>query len=712
MPIVPSGQQIALQGSNLANVTLDGSTDLLNTTMTVGSVGVDFYYQLKKQLSGSSTIYYEGFDAKGGTAYGFASTFAKEAGRLYDSGASAHSATTSYPAGFGTGGGNSNTIFATTTGGGGVFGYGKPHPLTSVLTLYGSYYWQYMGMGSNLSSTSAIGSGSNLKWQSASGNYWVVEQLLWFKNTDTSGKFIDEDNQSFASSHNPVAGTDPDYNGSHITSDDNTNSVMICICEKTDSNYNTNPNNIAYGSAGIVPRFNSDVIFGSIVINGVLELELGQATASSVLPDIGTSNYNRYSFEWKGLTDAQINSLGTSGTVSIKIKSPKFTGNYNNGIAEEFPYPSTDSVQSSNVEISEYYRTSNNINSAAYVQFDQDNTGGSKGSTSLPASGQIKLSDFYKVRRNFEGKLTTGIQTGTCFTKGCVAPTYYGFKPTSSFFGEFPAGTVQAYSINSSGSYSTDTVLTQHGHNLAQYETTSPGNNVFSGWDQVDTISTGASGGRFVSGTVYGNAYQDRGSGTWSGTVIIRARDADTDFIYQELTASVSNSYQSFLRSPGSLRSMGSFDFFFKAGSNVVFEAGCTTNHGHSSCIKVFSGTLTHNRLKVPTLFNEDITGFYWYSNALYLTVRGRHKQNAFHRLSIWTNSTQRPGDGSSSSASLTVSTNYALAYNVTDTGEDSTSTTSWTWTNITTNPFGTTKGQVNMFEMQAFHKLENDDVP
>ena len=75
-------------------------------------------------------------------------------------------------------------------------------------------------------------------------------------------------------------------------------------------------------------------------------------------------------------TDAQLTTMGTSGTVNVKLSSASTTGTFNNGIAEEFG-----GADSSDVRISHYYRGGTHVPSTA--------------SANIPTSGEIAFSDFY-----------------------------------------------------------------------------------------------------------------------------------------------------------------------------------------------------------------------------------------------------------------------------------------------------------------------------
>jgi hypothetical protein len=165
---------------------------------------------------------------------------------------------------------------------------------------------------------------------------------------------------------------------------------------------------------------------------------------------------------------------------------------------------------------------------------------------------------------------------------------------TGNYLGNFAGDFLGNFTGNyvGLGSTTSPTVLTQHGKNLAQYEAASPGNGAFSGWDTVFTMSGVPSGFTLTTGNIQGNAYQDRGSGSWGGTLYLRAVDVSTGVELQRRTVTVNASTQSFLRAPGALKSLGSFSFTTPASGSIRFEAGCQTNHGHSSCIEVFTATV------------------------------------------------------------------------------------------------------------------------
>ena len=97
-------------------------------------------------------------------------------------------------------------------------------------------------------------------------------------------------------------------------------------------------------------------------------------------------------------TDAQITSMGTSGTVNVKLSSASTTITANNGIAEEFGGNDSD-----NVAISHYYRGGTYVPSTA--------------SSNIPTSGEIAFSDFYGtsdivVPSNIHATSLTAGQTG------------------------------------------------------------------------------------------------------------------------------------------------------------------------------------------------------------------------------------------------------------------------------------------------------------
>jgi len=176
-------------------------------------------------------------------------------------------------------------------------------------------------------------------------------------------------------------------------------------------------------------------------------------------------------------------------------------------------------------------------------------------------------------------------------------PAFFSRDFEGNYTGNYSRNFQGNYTGNFTGNYlgpllrTTPTTRTQHGVNLAQYESFSPGNGNFSGWDLVAAFTNVPDGQFITTGTVRGNAYQDRGSGTWSGTLYLRAR-MPNGTVLQEKTVAVNNVTQSFLRAPGALKTIGAFGFTNPSGNNtIIWEAGCQTNHGHSSCIEVFNMT-------------------------------------------------------------------------------------------------------------------------
>ena len=185
-------------------------------------------------------------------------------------------------------------------------------------------------------------------------------------------------------------------------------------------------------------------------------------------------------------------------------------------------------------------------------------------------------------------------------TRSSAYSAAYARTRSSNYIGNYVGNFAGNFIGNyvGSGTTTAPTVLTQHSVNLAQYETTSPGNGNFSGWDEIFTMTNVPGFIMLSTSDIRCNAYQDRGSGTWSGTLTIRAVNVATGGILYQDNVSVSNVYQSFLRSPGSLRTMSAMSFrtpgiVGSTNNSIRFEAGCTTNHGHSSCVEVFTVTVS-----------------------------------------------------------------------------------------------------------------------
>ena len=192
-----------------------------------------------------------------------------------------------------------------------------------------------------------------------------------------------------------------------------------------------------YLALGMAAGTNSDNTFYQITVNGVTFLR------SNAISYDGYENGGGVWWHWEP-TDAQITSMGTSGTVNVKLSSAQTTSTKNNGIAEEFGGEVSSSSTGGNVRLSHYYRNA----PEGYVS--------TNASTNIPADGsnvEIRFSDFWN---------TTYVSSATEHTSHTFYPDYQSFSfygtntsnsgwRTSSF--AMSASPVQASSFNPSGTF-------------------------------------------------------------------------------------------------------------------------------------------------------------------------------------------------------------------------------------------------------------------
>lgn len=193
-------------------------------------------------------------------------------------------------------------------------------------------------MGSWPSSQTA---GSGIEWTAANGDKFTLHQLMWGKNTNTSG--------NFPNMNGP-------YNGSHRTGDNVGNWAYMFFYHSSGNNYT----NLTQTSADAANVFSHVVINGS---SGVLKSPFPNAVLGSGQSSVGTASlfgagpvtsaYRGFGILWTGLTDSQINAFGTtsSSTINIKIQGPVSTISYKNGIAEEHG-----GADSSDVKLGDYLK--------------------------------------------------------------------------------------------------------------------------------------------------------------------------------------------------------------------------------------------------------------------------------------------------------------------------------------------------------------------
>ena len=152
-----------------------------------------------------------------------------------------------------------------------------------------------------------------------------------------------------------------------------------------------------YLALGMDAGINTDTAFYQITVNGVTFLR------SAADQYDGYENGGGAFWRWTP-TDAQIDSMGTSGTVNVKLSSAQTTSVKNNGIAEEFGGEVSSSSTGGNVHLSHYYRNA----PEGFVS--------SNASTNIPADGsnvEIRFSDFW----------------GTSFVSGATEHASHTFRP-------------------------------------------------------------------------------------------------------------------------------------------------------------------------------------------------------------------------------------------------------------------------------------------
>ena len=254
-------------------------------------------------------------------------------------------------------------------------------------------------MGSWPSSQTA---GSGIEWTAANGDKFTLHQLMWGKNTNTSG--------NFPNMNGP-------YNGSHRTGDNVGNWAYMFFYHTSGNSYNSTNQS----SADAANVFSHVIINGS---TGVLKSPFPNAVLSSGQSSVGTASffgagphtsaYRGFGILWTGLSDSQINAFGTtsSSTINIKIAGPVSTVIYKNGIAEEHG-----GADSDNVKLGDYLKGA----VAGYVP----STHSSTTIKQVPNSGtdgiNQQFSDYFGT--SFEAAYDTSA-TITSASDGALYPQY------------------------------------------------------------------------------------------------------------------------------------------------------------------------------------------------------------------------------------------------------------------------------------------------
>jgi len=334
MTIAPSGNAIGVQDAG-TNPSVTSQTTYIDSSITAGTKFFEFDIGIYHAAPFGSG-YTFGYEGLGGNMYGFAKNFNRASG----AGPADLQITGLY--GSSTGNlGSGNTLS--------TYGYDTNGSNTPFVNwFHGSATFTSTAYGHQMG-TSGIGSGSNRTWTSDGGETYEITQLLWFKNTRTSGTFAN-------------AGSPNYFQGSHAAGSDNSNYILFAW-RKTSS-----------GTDSGFP-------FSELNLGG-LTLKPAWFDSGGNLVQSSSGNYNGSGssssgqlYAWYGFTDSQIDNIGTTGSVDFSLKGLSTTTTFNNGIAEEFG-----GADSANVKMSDYYKGGDLVTSNV--------------TASIPTSGEISVSDF------------------------------------------------------------------------------------------------------------------------------------------------------------------------------------------------------------------------------------------------------------------------------------------------------------------------------
>lgn len=444
MTLTPSGNPIALQDAG-TNQSVTTDPILLDRTITVGSTSMNTmqaWTDIAYTPFGGTT-YYTTYvkDLTGGTMYGYSPSFSRTAWGFLSPGHGAGSSSTLGTAGLlsfhdGTGptGGSSGTYYSqssTYSGssvmgsqpaalfGGGPWGQtpttqsGASGQFHESFTQTYSYQGRtHNGMGINISNAgTSIGSFGSAApydkqyWTGSSGIKWNVQQILWGKNTKSSG--------AFPNLNGP-------YSGSHETGSNAGNFVFLFITRSdgqsvTDSVANAYTaeevfSHLKIGTSSTVFKGGHSGEAHSPGLTGISPTRSGRAAFTS------NQNIGFYYF-WQGVSDTVINSLGTTGSRSFELYGPRSTVTYNNGIAEEHG-----GDDSADVKASDY------IKGGASGFIAAAHPSNNITSYSPMGQGQINFSDYYGTTQ-MAGASNTVLGIGN------------SADPTSSYYPPRGAGT-------------------------------------------------------------------------------------------------------------------------------------------------------------------------------------------------------------------------------------------------------------------------------
>ena len=339
--IVPTNaNQLALQdaGSD-PSVTTQSTYIDNNLTASNTNVRLDIGIHHGAPFSTGSTFGYHGLQ---GTMYGFSKGFKHNVNNISEDYSLVQNGTYGSSRG-NLGSGNQLTTYD-------YIYYGSTSSLSPMRNwIDGGITFVTIAGGHQISSTGSMGSIGDATWTADDSSTYEILQLMWMKNTLTSGTF-------------PNTGSPNFFQGSNVAGDNDSNYIMLSY-RKT-SGPGTGP---AFGELNI----------GGLTLKPYID---GVQSASHSYNDYGDSLGNIIS--WYGFSDSQIDNIGTSGNIDFELKGVAETNTYNNGIAEEFG-----GADSSDVRMSHYYAGGTLVSSSI---------------SGIPSSGEIKISQFYGKKSLFD----------------------------------------------------------------------------------------------------------------------------------------------------------------------------------------------------------------------------------------------------------------------------------------------------------------------
>tara|TARA_A100001201_G_scaffold141313_2_gene136422 strand:+ start:367 stop:1419 length:1053 start_codon:yes stop_codon:yes gene_type:complete len=218
------------------------------------------------------------------------------------------------------------------------------------------------------------------------------------------------------------------------------------------------------------------------------------------------------------------------------------------------------------------------------VQRRQDATGLQGAGTITTNNNNLNVFQLNYLATGQRYAFSAQTATDFSFTSGNEIVSNNGYYSNYS-------STVDNNKIGGNDSTTLTQVLFQHSTSLCIVSPGSPGNGNWSPWRAASPTFYPTASGTLTSSSFQGNAYEDRGSGTWGGYLEVRLYSPTTGTAVQTRSVAVNNSTQSFLRSPGALKTLTGFNASVVAGRAYRIEARCQTNHGHGPCVKQFTVT-------------------------------------------------------------------------------------------------------------------------